>query len=186
MWLDWLVFCDCGFSLSALWCPLSAPTILLRFLLLWMWAIPSQLLQQSRAAALYLGRGISLFGFLFLQSHTAALPSASQGSAEAIFNITSLLMIYYKNIGFWHQRLEDITCAYWAVLSFIIYCILEQWEVQNTFELIIFIINHFIFDSLTFVWYFNFNIYFSVNSLWEVSMNFSFTYITYHWFSKII
>ena len=27
MWSDWLVFCDCGFSLSALWCPLSAPTI---------------------------------------------------------------------------------------------------------------------------------------------------------------
>ena len=34
LWSDWLVFCDYGFSLSALWCPLAAPTILLGFLLL--------------------------------------------------------------------------------------------------------------------------------------------------------
>ena len=33
MWLDWLVVCDCGFNVSALWCPLSAPTILLGVLL---------------------------------------------------------------------------------------------------------------------------------------------------------
>ena len=29
LWLAWLVFCDCGFSMSALWCPLVTPTILL-------------------------------------------------------------------------------------------------------------------------------------------------------------
>ena len=29
MWLNWLVFCDYGFSVSALWCPLATPTILL-------------------------------------------------------------------------------------------------------------------------------------------------------------
>ena len=29
VWWDLLVVCDCGFSLSALWCPLSAPTILI-------------------------------------------------------------------------------------------------------------------------------------------------------------
>ena len=29
VWLDWLVFCDYGFSVSALWCPLAIPTILL-------------------------------------------------------------------------------------------------------------------------------------------------------------
>ena len=33
VWLDWLVFCDYGFSVSALWCPLATPTILLGFLL---------------------------------------------------------------------------------------------------------------------------------------------------------
>ena len=37
MWSDWLVVCDCGFSLSALWCPLSAPTVLPPFLLPWTW-----------------------------------------------------------------------------------------------------------------------------------------------------
>ena len=57
MWLDWLVFCDYGFSVSALWCPLATPTILLGFLLPWRWGISSRLLQQSTATASYLGRG---------------------------------------------------------------------------------------------------------------------------------
>ena len=43
----------------ALWCPLSVPTILLGFLLPWTWDISSWLLQQSTAAAPYLGRGVS-------------------------------------------------------------------------------------------------------------------------------
>ena len=29
VWLDWLVFCEYGFSMSALWCPLVTPTVLL-------------------------------------------------------------------------------------------------------------------------------------------------------------
>ena len=28
VWLDWLVFCDYGFSESAFWCPLAKPTLL--------------------------------------------------------------------------------------------------------------------------------------------------------------
>ena len=44
---------------SALWCLLATPTILLGFLLLWAWGISSWLLQQSAAAAPYLVRGIS-------------------------------------------------------------------------------------------------------------------------------
>ena len=51
VWLDWLVFCDYGFSVSALWCPLATPTVLLGFLLPWTWGIFSQLLQQSTATA---------------------------------------------------------------------------------------------------------------------------------------
>ena len=62
MWLDWLVFCEYGFSVSALWCPLATPTILLGFLLPWMWGISSWLLQQSTAAAPYLERGASPHG----------------------------------------------------------------------------------------------------------------------------
>ena len=37
MWLDWLVFFDCGISVSALWCPLSTPTVLFGFLIPWTW-----------------------------------------------------------------------------------------------------------------------------------------------------
>ena len=59
VWLDWLVFCEYGFSVSALWCPLATPTILLGFLLPWAWGISSRLLQQSTAIAPYLGWGVS-------------------------------------------------------------------------------------------------------------------------------
>ena len=44
VWLDWLVFCEYGFSVSALWCPLATPTILLGFVLPWAWGISSRLL----------------------------------------------------------------------------------------------------------------------------------------------
>ena len=39
VWLDWLVFCEYGFSVSALWCPLATPTVFLGFLLSWAWGI---------------------------------------------------------------------------------------------------------------------------------------------------
>ena len=62
VWLDWLVFCEYDFSVSALWCPLSTPTVLLGFLLPWRWGISSRLLQQSSASASYLGRGVTPHG----------------------------------------------------------------------------------------------------------------------------
>ena len=59
MWSDWLDVHDCSFSLSALWCPPSAPTILLGFLLPWTWGLSSLLLQQSAATAPYLSCGVA-------------------------------------------------------------------------------------------------------------------------------
>ena len=56
---DWLVSCDYGFSVSAFWCPLPTPMVLLGFLLPWTWVISSGLLQQSTAAAPYLEWGVS-------------------------------------------------------------------------------------------------------------------------------
>ena len=58
MWFDWLDFCDYGFCVCPLM-PLATPTILLGFRLPWAWGISSRLLQQSTAAAPYLGRGLS-------------------------------------------------------------------------------------------------------------------------------
>ena len=52
--------------------PLTTPTILLGFLLPWAWGISSWLLQQSAAAASYLGQGVSL---------TAAPPDRERGVA---------------------------------------------------------------------------------------------------------
>ena len=72
VWLDWLVFCEYGFSLSALWCPLATPTVFLGFLLPWAWGISSRLLQQSAATAPYLGRAYLL---------TTALPDLQCGIA---------------------------------------------------------------------------------------------------------
>ena len=68
VWLDWLVFCEYGFSVSALWCRLATPTILLGFLLSSAWGISSQLLHQSTAAAPYLGREVSPHCCLFWPS----------------------------------------------------------------------------------------------------------------------
>ena len=72
LWSDWLVLCDYGFSVSALWCSLATPTILLGFLLPWMWGISSRLHKQSVATAPYLGRGVSL---------TATRPDLEHGVA---------------------------------------------------------------------------------------------------------
>ena len=72
VWLDWLVFCEYGFSVFALWCPLATPTILLGFLLPWAWGISSWLLQQSAAMLLTLDEGYLL---------TAALPGLHRGIA---------------------------------------------------------------------------------------------------------
>ena len=62
VWLDWLVFCDYGFSVPALWFLLATTTILLGFLLSWTWGISSWLLQQSAATVPYLGWGVSPHG----------------------------------------------------------------------------------------------------------------------------
>ena len=77
LWSDWLAFCDYGFSVSALWCPLATPTILLGFLLARTWGSSSRLLQQRTAIAPYLGGGEKSLGamnrsFLFLKELTAA------------------------------------------------------------------------------------------------------------------
>ena len=60
LWADWLVFCDYGFILSALCCPLATPTVSLGCLWPWTWAISSRLLQQGAATAPYLGPEVSL------------------------------------------------------------------------------------------------------------------------------
>ena len=70
-------FCDYGFSVSALWCPLATPTILLGFLLARTWGSSSRLLQQRTAIAPYLGGGEKSLGamnrsFLFLKELIAA------------------------------------------------------------------------------------------------------------------
>ena len=44
------------FQSVCLWCPLTTPTILLGFLLPWMWVISSRLLQESAGSSPYLGR----------------------------------------------------------------------------------------------------------------------------------
>ena len=68
MWLDSLVVCDCGFSLSAVWCPLSVPTVLRGFHLLWMWGLASGLLQQSTATAPDLWPGVAPLGHACMPS----------------------------------------------------------------------------------------------------------------------
>ena len=75
VWLDWLVFCEYGFSVSALWCPVATPTILLAFLFPWEWDISSRLLQQGPATAPYIGRGVSPY-------HCPSWPSTWDSSSR--------------------------------------------------------------------------------------------------------
>ena len=51
-----------GFNLSALWCPLETPTVLLGYLLPWSWGLSSRQLQQSSAAAPSPERGVAPLG----------------------------------------------------------------------------------------------------------------------------
>ena len=59
LWSDWLVFHDYGISVSALWCPLATPTVLLGFLFPWMRGILHGCSSKAQPAAPYLGRGES-------------------------------------------------------------------------------------------------------------------------------
>ena len=72
MWSDWLVFCDYGFSVSAVWCPLTTLAVLFGFLLPWTWGISSRLLQKVQPLLLTLDTGCLL---------TAALPVLEGGIA---------------------------------------------------------------------------------------------------------
>ena len=65
LWSDWLGVCDRGFSLSALWCPFSAPTVLLGFLSPWTWGISSQpLLLTNTNQCSYHGLSVALWSCL--------------------------------------------------------------------------------------------------------------------------
>ena len=99
VWLDWLIFCDYGFSVSALWCPLATPTILLGFLLPWTWGISSQLPQQSAAAAPYLGRWVS-------PHHRPSWPwTWSSSSQPSCAHAATAPRVWYSSS--WLPALED-------------------------------------------------------------------------------
>ena len=72
VWLDWLVFCKYGFSVSALWCPLARPTVLIGFLLPWAWGIFHGYSSKVQPLLLTLDEGYLL---------TTALPDLQRGIA---------------------------------------------------------------------------------------------------------
>ena len=115
MWLDWLVFCDCGFILSAIWRPLSALTILLGFLLPWMWGISSQLLQQSTVATPYLGCGVSPHGRRYWFLGIGYLLHLFIFSLA--LNIFTAICLHVDQFMFIVLRIH---CAYWLCELFLI------------------------------------------------------------------
>ena len=72
VWLDLLVFCDYGFRVSALWCPLATLTILLGFLLPWTWGIFHGCSSKTQLLLLTLDEGFLL---------TTAPPDLERGVA---------------------------------------------------------------------------------------------------------
>ena len=98
MWLDWLVFYDWGFSLFALWCPLSAPAILVGFLLPWMWGITLWLHQQSAATAAYIQFSsvqslsrVRLFVTPWMAARQASLSITNSRSSLILTSIESVI-----------------------------------------------------------------------------------------------
>ena len=96
MWSDSLDVCDSGFILSALWCPLTGPPVLLGFLLLWMWGISSRLLQQSAASAPYLGWGVSSYHH---SSWPSMLDSSSRPYCTHAARSCDLIVSYFGSFG---------------------------------------------------------------------------------------
>ena len=103
VWLDWLVFSKYGFSVSALWCLLATPTILLGFLLPWTWDISSRLLQQSAAAAPDLGRGVSPLRCPFWPwtCNSPSRPSYTGAATHCSLEVGLLLPAATPGLGRW-------------------------------------------------------------------------------------
>ena len=110
VWLDWLVFCEYGFSVSALCCPLATPTVLLGFLLTWVWCISSCLLQQSSAIASYLGRGVS-------PHHCPSWPSTWDSSSRPFCTRPWYLLLWagipQKKWNSHHGQQNSLKCSTW-------------------------------------------------------------------------
>ena len=102
VWLDWLVFCEYGFSVSALWCPLATPTILLGFLLPWAWGISSRLLQQSAASAPYLGRRVPP------HRHPSWPSKWDSSSRFKIFSICHLISLVWLSKYVYNKQFYEI------------------------------------------------------------------------------
>ena len=124
VWLDWLVFCEYGFSVFALWCPLATSTILFGFLLPWAWDTSSQLLQQSAAIAPYLGRGVSPHCRPSWPStcDSSSRPSCARAATAQSRNITLLMNVYLvKAMDF---SLVMYGCGRWTIKK------AEHWRID--------------------------------------------------------
>ena len=108
VWLDWLVFCDYGFTVFALWCPLAIPTFLLGFLLPWAWGVSSWLLQQSTATAPYLGRGVSPYRCRSWPS-TWDREDSTHGHHQGVNTVIRLIIFYAAKDGeaLYSQQKQD-------------------------------------------------------------------------------
>ena len=115
MWLDWLVLCEYSFSVSAIWCPLATPTILLGFLLPWAWGISSRLLQQNTAAAPYLGREYSI-----ADSKQTDFDFGVDAQAEDILKPDSPCL---SGLSAWPFHGWDLLCWLPASFYLLIWCI---------------------------------------------------------------
>ena len=128
MWSDWLVFCDCSFSLSALWCPLSLPTILLGFLLLWTWGISSRLLQQSVVIAPDLWCGAPPL------RHSCTVQPPLLPSFDLVDIICQVNLLYFFFVGlFWFCLWVYM---YMCIFSHTFYCCYKPLPLCSAFAVL--------------------------------------------------
>ena len=105
VWLGWLVFCEYGFSVSALWCPLVAPTILLGFLLPWAWGDWFQIRKGTHQSYILLPWLFNLYAEYIMRN--ARLDEAQTGIKIGGRNINNLRR-QQPSVRKWRRTVEPL------------------------------------------------------------------------------
>ena len=98
MLLDWLVFCDYGLCVCPLM-PFTTPTILLGFLLPWMWCISSQCSSKAQPLLLTSDEGYLLTATPLDLEHWVAPLSPPAPTQQSYFNCPGFCSSHFPSVN---------------------------------------------------------------------------------------
>ena len=150
MWSDWLDVC---FSLSALWCPLSVPTVSLGFLLPWTWGVSSRLLQQSSAAAPYLGLGVAPLSHA--RHHSPSCRTSAQSQLPFLFWPLDRMPLLFGSCSSLYLECSSYILLFPWILIISFELFPYDFNRQSLIQALITILATSILVLSTYRWYFN-------------------------------